>query len=202
MQALPERFAATAGTQEVDLPVVPLSDDVAIALFMTIDRGVRELAGLAAQLADSARAERPEIVVGPATLAIPLVTEATRSLGLDDFFVLQKTPKIHLSDAVAEEVVSTTTSGRQRLLADRRRVAAVEGRRVLLIDDVLSTGSSMAAAARLVERIGGEIVAIRTVFSEGSAWRDALGPLADRAHSLGELPLFRRGQGEWREDWS
>ena len=38
--------------------------------------------------------------------------------------------------------------------------AFVAGAKVLMIDDLLATGGTMAAACRLVEKIGGEIVGV------------------------------------------
>ncbi len=52
-------------------------------------------------------------------MGIPIAIEVSRALGLDDYLILQKTPKIHLSDAVSEPVRSITTDATQLLLFDR-----------------------------------------------------------------------------------
>ena len=143
-----------------------------------------------------------EVVVSVATMGIPLAIETTRALGLDDYLILQKTPKIHLADAIAEPVKSITTGAVQRLLFDRARVGAVAGKRVALIDDVVSTGASVRAALSLVRRVGGVPVAIGTLLTEGRAWAAALGEDAGLVRSLGALPLFRRtSEGGLTEDW-
>ena len=95
-----------------------------------------------------------------ATMGIPVAIEVTRRLGLDQYVIFHKTPKIHLADAIAEPVRSITTAVDQRLLLDRQRVGVVEGRRVALIDDVVSTGASAAAALRLLRRVGATPVAV------------------------------------------
>lgn len=41
--------------------------------------------------------------------------------------------------------------------------AIAPGERVLIIDDVIATGGTLAAARRLVERLGGEVVEITTI---------------------------------------
>jgi len=53
--------------------------------------------------------------------------------------------------------------------------AFVEGQRVLVMDDVLATGGTAAATCELVERAGGEVVAVDVVLELGFLHgRDAL----------------------------
>jgi adenine/guanine phosphoribosyltransferase-like PRPP-binding protein len=197
-------YAARVGSQTVDLPLVALSDDLTIALLICVDHGVHfaEVAGK--ELADLMRPEAPDIVVSVATMGIPLAIEASRALGLDDYVILHKTPKIHLGETWAEPVTSITTEKPQRLRLDPARVDAVRGRRVAVVDDIISTGASTLAALRLVRRIGAEPVVIGTLMTEGGGWRQALGADADKVRALGAMPLFRPaapGSSELLEVW-
>jgi adenine/guanine phosphoribosyltransferase-like PRPP-binding protein len=197
-------YSTVIGSQSVELPIVPLSDELSIALLICVDLGVAfsEVAGR--ELADLMRPSSPEIVVSVATMGIPLAIEASRALGFDDYVILHKTPKIHLGETWSEPVNSITTDTPQRLRMDPARVGAVRGRRVAVVDDVISTGASTLAALRLVRRIGAEPVVIGTLMTEGSGWRTALGADADNVRSLGSMPLFRPegdGSGELVEDW-
>jgi adenine/guanine phosphoribosyltransferase-like PRPP-binding protein len=194
-----DRYRVEIGTQEIELPIVPIGDDRAISLLMTIDRGVgfMEQAGrdLAALVADT----NPEIVVSAATLGIPVAYEVTRALGLDDYLILQKTPKIHLADALAEPLSSITTAVPQRLLLDRARIAAVAGRRVALVDDVIATGGSISASLHLLRAVDASVVVIGSLLTELDGWRDALGADAELVRSLGAIPMFTSdGAGGWR----
>jgi adenine/guanine phosphoribosyltransferase-like PRPP-binding protein len=196
-------YSTTVGSQSVELPLVPLSDDLTIALLICVDLGVHfaEVAGR--ELAEMMRPAEPDIVVSVATMGIPLAIEVTRSLGLDDYVILHKTPKIHLGDSFAEPVRSITTENPQKLRMDPARVPAVEGRRVAVVDDVISTGASTRAALNLVRRVGADPVVIGTLMTEGSGWRQALGPDAAKVRALGSMPVFRPdpvGRG-LREDW-
>jgi adenine/guanine phosphoribosyltransferase-like PRPP-binding protein len=197
-------YAARVGSQTVDLPLVALSDDLTIALLICVDHGVHfaEVAGK--ELADLMRPEAPDIVVSVATMGIPLAIEASRALGLDDYVILHKTPKIHLGETWAEPVTSITTEKPQRLRLDPARVDAVRGRRVAVVDDIISPCASTLAALRLVRRIGAEPVVIGTLMTEGGGWRQALGADADKVRALGAMPLFRPttpGGSELVEIW-
>ena len=196
-----DRYRVGIGSQVVDLPLVPIRPDTAISLLMTIDKGVAFIARAGAELADLLRADQPEIVASAATLGIPVAIEVSRALDLDDYLILQKTPKIHLSDALSERLVSITTAGRQDLLLDRARLTAVQGRRVALVDDVIATGGSMAASLRLLRTAGAEVVAIGVLLVEGAEWRGQLGPDAGLVRPLGAIPGFRRVRGGWEEVW-
>src|SRR5665213_3732177 len=187
-------YSTTVGSQAVDLPLVPLTDDLTIALLICVDHGVAfaEVAGR--ELAELMRPAAPEIVVSVATMGIPLAIEASRSLGLDDYVILHKTPKIHLGETWSEPVTSITTDKPQRLRMDPARVDVVRGRRVAVVDDIISTGASTLAALRLVRRMGAEPVVIGTMMTEASGWRAALGADADNVRSLGSMPLFHPAQ--------
>ncbi len=102
-------------------------------------------------------------------MGIPVAVEVTRHLGLDQYVILHKTPKIHLADAVSETVRSITTDAEQRLLFDRARIQDVANKRVAIVDDVISTGASTGTALRLLRGVGAEIVAIGTLVTEAVA---------------------------------
>lgn len=186
-----QTYTASIGSQSVELPIVALSEDVAVALLITVDLGISfsERAGL--ELAHVLDGLAIDVIVSVATMGIPFAIEVAKALGHDQYAILHKTPKIHLGDAVSEPVRSITTATPQRLLFDRARIPVVEGRRVALIDDVISTGSSAAAAIRLLRGIGALPVAIGAIVTEGEAWRTTLGDDATMVHALSTLPLFR-----------
>jgi len=197
------RYPVDVGTQHVELPVVALSDQLSLALLITVDMGVAFIDQAGRELAEVIRPYDVDIVATVATMGIPLCVEVTRYLELDQYVILHKTPKIHLADAVSEPVRSITTDAEQRLLFDRARVKDVAGRRVAIVDDVISTGASTGAALRLLRGVGAQVVVIGTLVTEASVWRGALGEDATMVHALGTIPVFRPdGSGELVEDWA
>ncbi len=191
-------YTVTMGSQTVDVPIVEVAPDVGIALFITFDNGVGLLERAGAELAERLAPYEPEIIATNATCGIPVAIEVSRALGLDDYLVLQKTKKIHLADAITRPLRSITTDTTQELRLDRARQHLVEGKRVVIVDDVISTGTSLHAAAGLVRAAGGELAAIGVLLAEGADWRDLLGPDdASLVESLGTIPVFRRTPDGW-----
>ncbi|MGH9046688.1 MAG: phosphoribosyltransferase family protein [Acidimicrobiales bacterium] len=195
-------YKVRLGSQELEIPLVAIADDLTIALLISVDLGVAFARTAGRELAEKLAPYDPEIVVSVATMGIPIAIEVTGALGFDDYVILHKTPKIHLSDAIAEPVRSITTATAQRLLFDRARLDAVVGRRVAVVDDVISTGGSTKAALNLMRRVGAEPVVVGAVVTEGAQWRSYLGEDAALVASLGSMPLFRHDpDGGLREDW-
>jgi adenine/guanine phosphoribosyltransferase-like PRPP-binding protein len=194
-------YRALIGSQSVDLPLVPIGNGRAISLLMTIDQGIGFMERAGRELAELLSPAEPEVVASVATLGIPVAIEVSRSLRLDSYLILQKTPKIHLSDALSEPVRSVTTDSDQTLLLDRARISSIAGRRVVLVDDVVATGSSIKAAVRLLRTAGARVVAIGVLLTEGAAWRRALAEDAELVTSLGRIPEFEEAAAGYREVW-
>ena len=202
MSARHGTYKVAVGSQELEIPLVPIADDLTIALLISVDLGLTFAETAGRELAGKLAPYDPEIVVSVATMGIPIAIEVSRALGLDDYVILHKTPKIHLADAIAEPVRSITTAAAQRLLFDRARLDAVVGRRVAVVDDVISTGGSTKAALSLMRRVGAEPVVVGTLVTEGGQWRSYLGEDAALVRALGSIPLFRHGPDDVLvEDW-
>jgi adenine/guanine phosphoribosyltransferase-like PRPP-binding protein len=186
----PKSYSVDIAGESVDLPLVAINDTLAISLLMVIDMGVRFGERVGRALAQRLAGKSPDIVVGTATLGIPVAIEVSRHLGLDQYVIMQKSPKIHLGNALAQQVKSVTSSAPQRLLLDRRAIPLLAGKRVVVVDDVIATGSSLAATLKLARQAGAEVVGIGVILTEARDWRDALGADADLVIGLGHIPQF------------
>src|ERR1700732_4485507 len=159
----------------VDLPIVPIKSDFAISLMMVIDMGVKLGTHVGQALAPQLAPLKPDMIVGAATLGIPVAFEVTRALGLDHYVILQKSPKIHLADALKQRISSITSNGEQRLLLDREAVPLLSGKRVVVVDDVVASGSSLKGSLELVRAAGADVVGIGVILTEAGGWRAKLG---------------------------
>lgn len=190
-----DHYPVAVGSQPVELPIVPLSDDLAIALLITVDVPLSFIEQAGVELAERLEPHGPEILVTAATLGIPVAWATARALGHDTIVVLHKTPKTHLADALVEPLSSITTKGEQVLRLDRVRAPELADRPVAFVDDVVSTGGSAAAGMRLIEQAGGRVCAGGALLVEGTAWHQTLGSHAENMQSLGSIPVFRPATG-------
>ena len=182
----------------VDLPLVAIRPDFAISLMMVIDLGVRFGAHVGAQLAERLAPLKPDIVVGAATLGIPVAIDVTRALGLDHYVILQKSPKIHLGDALTQTISSITSKGEQRLMLDRRSLPLLAGKRIVVVDDVVASGSSLQGSLDLVRKAGGIVAGIGVILTEAHDWRETLGEDAALVANLAHIPQFKSDGGPFR----
>ena len=113
----------------------------------------------------------------------------------DELVVLHKTPKTHLADGLVEPLSSITTEAEQAFRLDRKMLHRIEGRRVVLIDDVFSTGGTAAAGVRLLERGGGDVVALGALLTEGDLWQAKLPDHVESTVALGSVPVFEPVEG-------
>ena len=188
-------YPAEVGSQPIELPIVPLSDALAIALLITVDVPLSFIDRAGEELAERLRPHEPEVIVTAATLGIPVAWATARALGHDTIVVLHKTPKTHLADALVEPLSSITTKGEQVFRLDRARAPELVDRPVAFVDDVVSTGGSAAAAMRLIEAAGGRVCAGGALLVEGTGWTETLGPHAATLESLGSIPVFGPAKG-------
>jgi len=164
-----------------ELPIVKISDDLAIASFVIL--GDTELVcAAAAQLVK--KLPPVDILVTAEAKGIPLVFEMSRLLGMKRYIVARKSVKPYMESPIVDEVVSITTQKKQILCLDHNDASLVKGRRVAIIDDVISTGESVQTVERLITKAGGIVVAKAAILAEGDAAQ------RDDIIFLEELPLF------------
>ena len=163
------------------LPIIRIAPDLAIASFVIL--GDCELVSAAAPLLAAKRPPVDYLITAEAK-GIPLAHELSRLLGLPYYIVARKSIKPYMKSPLTDKVNSITTQNTQDLCLDGKDALAIRGKQVALVDDVISTGESLSAVERLVERAGGIVAARAAILAEGDAAK------RDDILFLEELPLF------------
>lgn len=112
-------------------------------------------------LAEWARKRSPDLVVGVESRGFLFGMPVALELGVG-FAPVRKPGKLPCK-TIAESYTLEYGTNSVEIHEDAVR----PGQRVILIDDLLATGGTAAAAARLVERLGGKVVGIEFVIELG-----------------------------------
>ena len=166
---------------ERDLPICKVTDSLYIAGFVIF--GDQELTVACARDL-LARAPEYDYIITAEAKGIPLAHEMARQSGAPRYFLARKAPKLYMTGVFESTVKSITTAKEQTLYLDTADAELMKGKRVLIVDDVISTGESLLALEKLVEKAGGIISGRMAVLAEGDA--------QDRSDLiyLEKLPLF------------
>lgn len=163
-----------------DLPLCPVSDDLYIGAFVMFG-DVEMTIHAAKELLK--RAPEFDYIIAPEAKAIPLAYEMSRQCGIP-YLLARKKAKAYMTGIFEVHVHSITTGGTQTLIIDTADAERMNGKRILIVDDVISTGESLSAVERLVEKAGAAVAARAAILAEGDAAK------RDDILFLEELPLF------------
>ena len=149
-----------------ELPIIKLSYDLSIASFVIL--GDTEIVRKTAPIIAKKLPEVDFIVTAEAK-GIPLAYEISRILNLNEYVVARKSVKAYMEESIEVEVNSITTTNSQKLYLNNQDAKKIKGKRIALVDDVISTGQSLKALERLVEKAGGKVLAKAAILAEGDA---------------------------------
>ena len=149
-----------------ELPIIKLSYDLSIASFVILGDTeiVRKTAPIIAK-----KLPEVDLIVTDESKGIPLDYEISKVLNLNEYVVARKSVKAYMEESIEVEVNSITTTNSQKLYLNNRDAKKIKGKRIALVDDVISTGQSLKALERLVEKAGGKVVAKAAILAEGDA---------------------------------
>lgn len=165
---------------ERELEMFPVSDKVDIAAFIMF--GDVEVTVKAAE-ALLKKCPEHDVVVSAEAKGIPLCYEMAKQ-GCGEYVIARKSVKVYMRNPIEVSVNSITTAEVQKLYLGEGDVEFLKDKRVLIVDDVISTGESLAALEKLIEKTGAKIVGKAAVLAEGDA-KDR-----DDIIFLEPLPLF------------
>ena len=163
-----------------ELPLCAVSDKLDIAAFIML--GDVELTQANAR---DLLAKCPEfdVLLTAECKGIPLAYEMAAQ-SKKPYVVARKEIKVYTQNPIVVTDESITTQHTQQLVLGDTDAAKLCGKRVMIVDDVISTGGSLVALEKLVEKAGGIPVGKAAVLAEGDAAK------RNDIIFLEELPLF------------
>lgn len=185
------------------LPLRPLPDgEHAVASLLANHAAFAVVDALATAMADLARATAPDFIVGLPTLGLAFAPQIAERLGHARYVPLGYSRKFWYDDALSEPVVSITSpGGEKRIYLDPNLGPLLRGRRVCVVDDAISSGTSILAVVRLLQRVDVDIAAVVVAMKQTTRWQQALADaapdLVGRVHAVFGCPLFARCDGGW-----
>ena len=163
------------------LPLCKVTDDLYIGAFIMFS-DVEITKACAEELLK--KAPEFDIMITAESKGIPLAYEMARQVGVNDYIVARKGPKLYMQNIITTTVDSITTDHIQTLCIGQKDADMMRGKRVLIVDDVISTGESLKSIETLVNQVGGNIVGKMAVLAEGEAAE------RDDILFLEKLPVF------------
>ena len=167
-------YTMTIAGLKRDLPLCRLNEHMSIAAFVIF--GDVEITVASAQELLK-KAPEFDVLITAEAKGIPLVYEMARQSG-KPYYIARKYPKLYMPNPISVQVRSIT------LYLDAEEMEAIRGRRVLIVDDVISTGESLHALEKLVERSEGIVAGRCAILAEGDAAK------REDIFFLEPLPLF------------
>lgn len=173
-------YKMTIAGLERNLPICKVNDKLDIAGFV-IFGDVEMTVAAAGELIK--KCPEFDAIVAPEAKAIPLAHEMARQSG-KPYYICRKGAKLYMQSPVSVNVRSITTDKEQTLFLDSLEGEKLTGKRVVILDDVISTGESLLAVEKLLEKFDTNVVAKAAILAEGDAAK------RDDIIFLEELPLF------------
>lgn len=159
-------YHMTIAGLERDLPICKVADDLYIGAFVIF--GDQELTVAAARELLKIAPKYDYLITAEAK-GIPLIHEMARQNGDKKYMLARKGPKLYMTGIFQTSVHSITTAKEQHLYLDTADAELMKGKRILIVDDVISTGESLTALEKLVEKAGGTVVGRMAILAEGDA---------------------------------
>ncbi|TFF27088.1 phosphoribosyltransferase [Jiella endophytica] len=198
--------ASLPDRRQIALPIRPLPEEpgFAVASLIVNQASFAVEDALMDMMAELVAEAGAEIVVAVPTLGLTLANGVARRLGHSRMAALGTTRKFWYDDALSQPSASISSrKAPKTLFLDPRLAPLLAGRRVAVVDDVISTGSSLLAVLRLLEKIDIEPVVVAAAMLQTDRWRSALSAglpdFAGKIVGVFETPLLERtSAGGWR----
>jgi adenine/guanine phosphoribosyltransferase-like PRPP-binding protein len=186
------------------LPIrrLPQQADRGLASLIINQASLPVEATLCALLAERLKHVEPDIVIAVPSLGLIAARGVAEALGHRRYVPLGVSRKFWYDDDLSVDISSITSPDKvKRLYIDPRMVPLISGKRLVVVDDVISSGTSMGAALKLLNRLDANIAGVGVIMRQTAAWREKfqqeVPKLADKVSGVFDTPLLRYQGGCW-----
>lgn len=165
------------------LPLKPINEEVAIALFVCFND-----VPLTVAAAETLLSQVPEfdVIITEEAQGIPLAFEMSRQAQKDRCIIARKSAKAYMEDVAAIQLMEA--DGNEQIITRRylsqQDADYLKNKRVLIVDDMALYGRTLNLLSDLVEAMGGYVVGQATILQH------ELEELDSRLISLKTLPVY------------
>lgn len=172
--------------RQLQLPIRPLSDKQHALASLIVNQAAFDVVdALSDDLAAKLKFFEPDVIVGLPTLGLTLASEVARKLGHSRYVPLGTSRKFWYEEELSVPLSSITTPDQiKRLYIDPRMLPLLDGSRIALVDDVISSGTSIVAALKLLNSRALKPVVIGAAMLQTERWRE---PLAQVGTEFAEM---------------
>ncbi|NOZ48811.1 MAG: adenine phosphoribosyltransferase [Chloroflexi bacterium] len=174
-------YTVTLAGLQRQLPRVEIAPGVVIAILNIL--GDTELSEAVAAELVKKLPPTAEVLITPEAKAIPLCYAMSVKSGLP-YVILRKSRKPYMTGAISAEVTSITTGQPQTLWLDGKDIEVVSGKNGIVVDDVVSTGSTLKGATKVLQQAHCRVIGNVAIMTEGD------NPEWNKVISLGNLPVW------------
>lgn len=180
--------------------------DRCVASLIANQASIAVVEQLALHMAEAAKPQDFEVVIGMPTLGLAFAPLVAKHLGHSRYVPLGYSRKYWYRDELSEPVSSITTPGKGKLLyIDPNQLSLIAGKRVLVVDDAVSSGTTMVSGLNLLARCGAEVAAIAVAMRQGTQWQQKLvrtdGSAIPVVAAYDCPRMERRADGWWPESY-
>lgn len=127
----------------------------------------------------------PEVILTVEAKAIGLVEQLSDLFGIEKYTVVRKSKKSYMKNPISSKGTSIISKDNVYWL-DEEDLIYLKGKKVIFCDDVISSGGTIEAVKKILDKHGIIVKAYVTALTEGTDWKDIDGV---KVIKLGHFPL-------------
>jgi len=112
--------------------------------------------------------------VGPEIKVVPFVHHMAKRFNQKCYVILRKSVRGYMVKPIIYEPLPSSPKHLKKLVLDGRLLPLIKDKKIIIVDDVVSTGATIEACEKLIQKAGGKIIAKAAIFKQGDYYQGDL----------------------------